>query len=323
VKHFQLSWLAVLLVVPPLAHASGKARPTVGELSVVAESPFQLHIATTAPITPQVQMISGPDRLVIDLPDALPSAALHRLAVNQGSVKRVRTSLYSRQPLVTRVVVDLISPQWYRIAPDASGVLVTVGGPSTGASNDANTVGWVSTRSPFGKAVRPASVMITNRAAPVVPRELPGNGVTVDFANGLLTIHARNATLSEVLFQIQKKTGAEIAIPAGTEQQRVAADFGPDTPSAVLEQLLNGSGLNFVVVGAEGNPNVLRSVLLSRKGPDADAAIFSPYSPPVAQNVQPERTDPNVMPGIDGSHADQPEFQTQQPQDSPPQDNPQ
>ena len=89
----------------------------------------------------------------------------------------------------------------------------------------------------------------------------------VDFADGMLTIRAANATLSEILFQIQKKTGAEIAIPAGTEQDRVAADFGPGSPSEVLSQLLNGSGLNFVVVGSEADPKKLRSVLLSRKGP--------------------------------------------------------
>jgi len=96
------------------------------------------------------------------------------------------------------------------------------------------------------------------------------NGVNVVFARGLLTIHAQNATLSEILFQIQKQTGAEIAIPAGTEQDRVAADFGPGTPSAVMGDLLNGSGLNFVVVGSASDPNQLRSVILSRKTGDVD-----------------------------------------------------
>src|SRR6266700_1147999 len=91
------------------------------------------------------------------------------------------------------------------------------------------------------------------------------NSVNVQFSNGLLTIHSTGATLSEVLFQIQKQTGAEIAIPSGTEQDRVAADFGPGSPSEVLGALLNGSGLNFVVVGSEVDPHVLRSVILSRK----------------------------------------------------------
>src|SRR5205823_4702445 len=105
--------------------------------------------------------------------------------------------------------------------------------------------------------------------------------VSVGFVNGVMTIHANNATLSEVLFEIQKQTGAEIAIPSGTEQDRVAADFGPGPANQVLHQLLNGSGLNFVVVGSEKNPNALRSVILTRNsGPaDSPAAFAQAYTP--------------------------------------------
>jgi type II secretory pathway component GspD/PulD (secretin) len=131
--------------------------------------------------------------------------------------------------------------------------------------------------------------------APVAARQpVPINGVIVEFTDGQLTVRANNATLSEVLFQIQKKTGAEIAIPSGTEQDRVAAEFGPDTPSEVLSQLLNGSGLNFVVVGSESNPKILRSVLLTRMDPDMSSAV-QPYSPPVAQNMQMEAPDQSFV----------------------------
>jgi hypothetical protein len=122
------------------------------------------------------------------------------------------------------------------------------------------------------------------------------NGVTVKFENGQLTIHAADATLSEVLFQIQKVTGAEIAIPSGTEQQHVASDFGPASPSAVLAELLNGSGLNFVVVGSPSNPNILRSVVLTQNSgapPDGPAAFAQPNSAPVTVNGGPDPgTDP-------------------------------
>ena len=258
-------------------------------------------------------MIQGPDRLVIDFPGATPGTALRRLAVNRGAVKGIRASLYSTTPSITRVVVDLISPQWYRIVPDASGFLVTVGGSSANSPDVASTVGWVSTRSsastasttPVSTAPRPAAL----------PHPTFVNGASVDFTNGLLTIHARDATLSEVLFQIQKKTGAEIAIPAGTEQERVAADFGPGTPSEVLGELLNGSDLNFVVVGSQSDPKVLRSVLLSRKGPEEDrrpvAAAPQSYTPPVAENTEPDQIDPAAA-----------SFSSQQPTPPPQPDNP-
>lgn len=316
-KYLRLSQLAALLLVPFAAQAASAGQgTTVGKLSVVASTPFQLHINLSAPINPQAQMIAGPDRLVIDLPDATPGGALHRVAVNKGSVKDVRASLYSTKPLVTRIVVDLISPQWYRIAPDASGLLVTVGGPSANAVDAASTVGWVSTKSSTVPTVRRTSSATTSHAVSVPVAATLTNGANVQYQNGMLTIHSSNATLSEVLFQIQKKTGAEIAIPAGTEQDRVAGDFGPARPSDVLQELLNGSDLNFVVVGSPADPNVLRSVLLSRKQPDVNNATFvQPDTPPVAQNTEPE-VDPTITP----------EMQTQPPppppQPQPNMDNP-
>jgi hypothetical protein len=302
VKYSLLSLVALASLVPVSAQAGELSRlPSVNKVSVVAENPFQLRIETTGQIAPQAQMIEGPDRLVIDLPNTQPGTGLRRLNINRGAVRSVRTSLYSRQPSVTRVVVDLTLPQWYRIVPDSSGVLVTIGGGDGAPTDPGTTIGWVSTKSPAhrvssAKTTAPPQTASARRSTPV-------NGVSVDFANGMLSIHAHNASLSEVLFQIQKKTGAEIAIPAGTEQERVAADFGPGTPSDVLSQLLNGSSLNFVVVGSESDPNVLRSVLLSPKGPDRPTPV-QPYSPPVAQNMQMEAPDNVAVPG--------PEVQQQQ-----------
>jgi len=293
--------LALALLVPSSEQAAGSSLlPSVNKVSVVAESPFQLRIETSAQIAPQAQMIEQPERLVIDLPNTRPGTALHRLNVNHGAVKSVRASQYSTQPPMTRIVVDLMLPQWYRIVPDESGVLVTIGGGEGAPSDPGTTVGWVSTKSPPaqpGSAKRSQSVRVAavTPVAPVAARQpVPINGVIVEFTDGQLTVRANNATLSEVLFQIQKKTGAEIAIPSGTEQDRVAAEFGPATPSEVLSQLLNGSGLNFVVVGSESNPKILRSVLLTRMDPDMPSAV-QPYSPPVAQNMQMEAPDQSFV----------------------------
>jgi len=318
VKYSLLSLVALAALVPISAQGGGSSRlPSVNKVSIVAENPFQLRIETTGQIAPQAQMIEGPDRLVIDLPNTQPGTGLRRLNVNRGAVRAVRTSLYSRQPSVTRVVVDLTLPQWYRIVPDSSGVLVTIGGGTGAPTDPGTTIGWVSTKSPahHGSAAKTTPATVTagaRRAAPV-------NGVSVDFANGMLSIHANNASLSEVLFQIQKKTGAEIAIPAGTEQERVAADFGPGTPGEVLSQLLNGSGLNFVVVGSESDPNALRSVLLSPKGPDMPNPA-QPYSPPVAQNMQMEAPDNVAVPGpeVQQQQQNMPEIVAPPPQQDPP-----
>jgi hypothetical protein len=65
----------------------------------------------------------------------------------------------------------------------------------------------------------------------------------------MLSIHAEKATLAEVLFEVQRQTQAEIAIPAGAEQEGVVADIGPAPAREALAELLNGSKYNFIFVG--------------------------------------------------------------------------
>ena len=288
-KAFSKNTFAILMlgvVVSSAVGLNGRAT-TVQSLSVTSENPFQLRIQTRVPVTPHVQMSASPERLVIDLPSTVPGPGLRKISINRADVRDVRVNLFSANPPVTRIVVDLNSPQWYRVSPYSSGLIVSLGSDAQSAANPAPTIGWVSSKSTSAAraSFRP---FIVSRIAAKGPRPaVPVNGVTVKFDKGQLAIHAENATLSEVLFQIQKVTGAEIAIPSGTEQQRVAADFGPATPSEVLAELLNGSGLNFVVVGSPSDPTVLRSVILSQNSgapPDPPASFAQPTTPPVAQN---------------------------------------
>ena len=259
----------------------------VSRVSVLGSSPFQLRIQTNATVTPVSQIVSDPERLVIDIPNALPGAQLHSLRVKNSAVKAVRVSLYARKPPVTRIVIDLHQPQWYRIAPDVSGYVVTLGGDTQSASTAQPTIGWVSAKTSSARVATLQTALVRRSAAPGNVSSQPK--VVIHFENGMMTIHARNATLSEILFEIQKVTGAEIAIPSGTELDRVAADFGPGTASDVMQQLLNGSGLNFVVVGSETDPNALKSVILSRSSGPADSpSAFAQTSVPVPAVEAPE-----------------------------------
>ena len=285
-----------------LASAGAESSPlSVRSLAMTGNNPFQLKIQTTGPVTPQLQMVSAPERLVIDLPNARPGAGVRGLVFNHADVRAVRVGIFSTKPLVTRVVVDLNAPHWYRVASEASGLTVTIGSDGENAGNGGPVIGWVSAKLPAKVAANYVAPVVKKvESAPAQARDI--NGVRVQFARGLMTIHANNATLSEILFQIHNTTGAEIAIPSGTEQDRVAADFGPGTPSQVLTQLLNGSGLNFVVVGTEDDPNLLRSVILTRTSgtvdppsPTADAYVAAGDNPEpanMAPGAQPENAPP-------------------------------
>lgn len=292
---FVLVWLA-MSAGAQTAHVSAVSR-----IAVVSQDPLQLQIQTSPAAVPQAQMISGPYRLVIDIPNTIPGAALRGMAVNRGEVKGVRVSLFSAAPPVTRLVLDLNAPQLYRIVPNSSGLLVSLGNDRESAG-DAPTIGWVSAKSSGKSSVKvtsaPASQLLRkNLLHPAVSK----NGVNVQFVNGMLSVQAAGATLSEVLFQIQKQTGAEIAIPSGTEQGRVAADFGPGPAREVLGELLTGSGLNFVVVGSEMDPKALRSVILSRKSDAPSGPMVAPqaYTPAAAENIPPEA--PEITPPDDNT----------------------
>jgi hypothetical protein len=106
---------------------------------------------------------------------------------------------------------------------------------------------------------RGAQVSVAQRPA-VRPR------LEVSFRNGLLSVSSNKANLSEILFAIHERTGAEIAIPAGAEQEQVAADLGPAPAPEVLAHLLNGSKFNFLILSSATNPQALDRVILSPRG---------------------------------------------------------
>jgi hypothetical protein len=96
---------------------------------------------------------------------------------------------------------------------------------------------------------------------PAPPKPL----VSVTFANGMLSIHSDKATLAQVLYEVQRQTQAEIAIPAGAEQEEVAANLGPASARDVLASLLNGSGYNFIFIGSQER---LERVILTLRDPN-------------------------------------------------------
>src|ERR1035441_9390271 len=88
---------------------------------------MEVEIQTSGgPVVPDAQAITGPDRIVVDFPGALPDAGLRALAVNRGALKGVRAGLFSSNPPITRIVLDLTEPQSYQISTIQNAVVVKV-----------------------------------------------------------------------------------------------------------------------------------------------------------------------------------------------------
>jgi hypothetical protein len=78
-----------------------------------------VEIVATRPITPQIQTVENPLRLVIDLPNSNLSTPKRRIPFRNEQIKSIRLNQYQAEPAVSRIVVDLVGP--VRYTWDASG----------------------------------------------------------------------------------------------------------------------------------------------------------------------------------------------------------
>ena len=125
---------------------------------------------------------------------------------------------------------------------------------------------------------------------PQVPMDqLPAAPAKVSYQGGLLTILAQNSTLGEILRDVRKLTGASIEIPPGSGSERVVAYLGPGAPRDVLAALLNGSSLNYVMLGSSSNPTMVSSVILSPKPSAAGEGQTASLSPNNSGTMPPNR----------------------------------
>jgi hypothetical protein len=318
-----MATLMVALSSVPILALDSSGSPRVEHVAVQGSGDAaEVEIQTSgAKIAPNTEIVTGPDRIIVDFPGALPAAELHAfvLKVNSGALRDVRAGLFFNDPPITRIVIDLAEPRSYQISTTRDGIAVKLGPATpTVAKLDSpkpalakvslskidrvmtvgpDSQGVTIVRTPrlqnallaTGTKVAPTRVLspvATARIsssnapsaivqspvvaagvvpAPVVAAPPPQPQVTVTFTNGMLTIHSDKATLAQVLFQVQQQTQAEIAIPAGAEQERVISDLGPAPAREVLASLLNGSPYNFIFMGSESS---LERVILTRRDPN-------------------------------------------------------
>lgn len=309
-----------------LASSSFSAQMLLAQVSVRtvkvlnAKDAVEIEVEASDRIVPQTQVLTGPDRLVVDFPNALPGNQLRNQSVDRGEVKDVRFGLFQGKPPVTRIVIDLKSAQSYQVFPSGRTVMIKVMG---GGSDTPSAVAAL----PAETGARPGFV-VTNYTPPAQPvsAESPAKpALEVSFHNGLLGIRANKATLSEVLFAVQQRTGAQVSIAAGAEEEKVVADIAPAPAPEVLAKLLNGCKFNFLILSAQNNPAQLDRVILTSRtdggvaplqpmqsnSADADDASSFPPSPaqvnnPIPNNLSPAQNMPGSQPEVSSAPENNP-----------------
>src|SRR5580704_8422205 len=120
--------LSAACVSAPVA-AQARAVPSIRRVQVLhTQNQVEIEIEASDRVVPQTNILTGPDRLVVDFVNAVPGVQLRNQAVNRGEVKSLRVGLFSSNPPVTRVVLDLNGPQRYQVFPSARTVILKIGG---------------------------------------------------------------------------------------------------------------------------------------------------------------------------------------------------
>ena len=121
-----LGTLAVCAVLASVQSAQGgQQTATVRHIAVTGNDHDPgIEIRATGPIIPRTQTVTGPDRLIVDLPESRPAAGLKTIPINRGKLKDVRVGLLSANPPTTRVVLDLTAPTQYSVSPLANTIVV-------------------------------------------------------------------------------------------------------------------------------------------------------------------------------------------------------
>ena len=141
-------WVAALsaflaALSPSLTFAQASAGTTIKRVAISEGGKgTDLEIIANQPVATDTRVLTDPDRIVIDFPGALPGNQVQKgFPVNRGPIRAVRTALYTSNPPITRVVIDLRAPTAYQVLASGSGVIVKLGGaparPVGGAVDEA------------------------------------------------------------------------------------------------------------------------------------------------------------------------------------------
>lgn len=269
------------LCVSLASSAALQAQISVRAVKVLgSKDSVEIEVEASDRVVPQTRVLTRPDRLVIDFPNSVPGSLMRNQSVNRGEVKDVRFGLFQSKPPVTRIVLDLKTAQSYQVFPYGRTTIIKVTGdvPDSAGADDSAT-----------PAQSHPGLVVANytTGAEPVHVEPPAKPLDVTFHDGLLTIKANKAALSEILFAVQQQTGASVSVPPGTDQERVVVDLGPAPAPEVLAQLLHGSKFNFLILSSASDPRQLDRVILSPRSDGGAMPVAPMQNAEVDDDAQP------------------------------------
>jgi hypothetical protein len=245
----------------------------------------QIEIETSRRVVPLTQVVTDPDRLVIDFSDAVPGPQLRTVAGGNGEVKGVRVGKVTVNPPVTRIVVDLKSPQPFQLFPSSKSVIVKIGdGGASATSVAASSPAVSSPKVAEAAPARPAATPIATPAVTLSPTRVASPApapvatpAAVRIAPAVMTTPTISVSRAPVApgpsAEIRRvaalKSGGATEIEIETSQRvepTVQAITGPDRLVIDFPQSTPGPQLRALAVN-QGEVKGVRVSLLSAKPP--------------------------------------------------------
>jgi hypothetical protein len=118
--------------------------------------PPALEVSATRAVTPQIQKVQNPDRIVIDLPNTVMSVRSKKIDVKSDQVSAIRLDQFQDRPPTVRIVIDLLKPSEY--SSNAVGNVLTVHLNQPAAAQQTPQAPTVPA---FTQGVRPAIVPVS------------------------------------------------------------------------------------------------------------------------------------------------------------------
>ena len=236
----------------------------------------QIEIQTSERVMPLTQVVTDPDRLIIDFSGAIPGPQLRALTINNGSVKGVRIGRVAIKPPITRVVIDLNSPLPFQLFPSSKSVIVKLGesGTAVAAAPAPAAEREEAPEQPVAAPARSAPpaprIVRTNAAPEQVQAPVPAAvaGITV----ARWPVGSGNAEVKKVSvlksgdateIEIETSQHVEPAVQTVTGPDRLVIDFPQSLPGPQLRAMaVNQGEVKGVRVGLlSSKPPVTRVVL--------------------------------------------------------------
>ncbi|HXB19833.1 MAG TPA: type IV pilus secretin PilQ [Candidatus Solibacter sp.] len=108
-------------VAPAVAPHEGARMSHINNIAIArGKDGINVEVTGSEPMTAKTMKLTGPDRVVLDIPNSVLEGRSREIPVNSSDVKDVRAARFQSAPPATRIVVDMAAMRDFEVVPSAN-----------------------------------------------------------------------------------------------------------------------------------------------------------------------------------------------------------